>query len=320
MQLLYHSVCLEHDTGEHPENNRRMLALAEHFGLSEGPLVDGSPYLELIHPPEYIEMIRRVSAEGGAIDEDTRLSPGSYRAAVHAVGLTVEAARRGDFALVRPPGHHAHPGMASGFCLFNNVAIAAQHLVSQGKRVAIIDIDGHLGDGTEVAFYDTDEVLFWSLHQFPAFPYGGLADQIGDGQGRGYTINTPLPPGSADDIFLDALDHFLPIVEKFAPDVVAISAGFDTHEYDPILSLNCSYNAYYQTGKRLRERFPQVFAVLEGGYNVELLPRCVESFLAGINGEPMPYPVGMTQSGLRVWETYEINVYATLAYLRPYWG
>lgn len=320
MQLLYHPICLEHETGEHPENYRRMEALAQHFGLTDGPMIDGEPYLNLVHPPDYIASIREASLHGKAIDEDTVLSPGSFRAACHSVGLSIEAAKRGDFALVRPPGHHAHPELASGFCLFNNVAIATQYLVNEGKKVAIIDFDGHLGDGTEVIFYDTNEVLFWSLHQYPAWPYGGMADQIGEGEGKGYTINTPLPPGSGDDIYLDALDNFLPILEKFKPDVVAISAGFDSHEYDPILSLNFSYNAYYQTGKRLRERFSHIFAVLEGGYNAELLPRCVESFLAGINGEEAPYPVGMTQSGLRAWETYEINAYAALSYLRPYWG
>ncbi len=316
MNLLYNEIVNLHDTGMHPESKKRFDRLRP---LQETPTMNGRSYLKLVHSHDYIEKVKMSCQVGAYLDPDTITSEGSFKAASHAVGLAVKAAQGGDFALIRPPGHHAYQSRASGFCLFNNIAIATQYLVNQGKRVAIFDFDGHFGDGTCDIFYFTDDVLFWSIHQYPAFPGNGFIDEIGDGKGKGFSINVPLPPGSADDIFMDAVRHFLPILKEFQPDVVAVSAGFDAHQYDLLLDLRVSTNAFYEIGQLLRENFEQVFAVLEGGYNVLEMPKCLLSFLAGFNGEDLPHPEEPTQSGLRVWETYEINVYGALSALRPYW-
>ncbi|HRF38016.1 MAG TPA: histone deacetylase family protein, partial [Saprospiraceae bacterium] len=162
MKFLYNPIYLDHDTGMHPESMRRLQMFTN---LPETPLVDGSEYLHLVHTPRYIEKVRDACDLGGHLDADTVTSPGSFQAAIHAVGATIAASETGDFALVRPPGHHAYPNRASGFCLFNNVAIAAAKLRSEGKRVLIFDFDGHLGDGTSDMFYNDDQVMYWSIHQ-----------------------------------------------------------------------------------------------------------------------------------------------------------
>ena len=178
---------------------------------------------------------------------------------------------------------------------------------------------GHLGDGTSDIFYDTDQVLYWSMHQYPAFPGHGFVDEIGTGKGKGFTVNIPLPPGSADDILEGALQYFLPVVEQFQPDVVAVSAGFDAHQYDLLLDLKASANFFYKAGKEIRARFSHVFATLEGGYNVDEMPKCLYNFMAGVNEEPVPYPEDSTSSGMRVLETYEIYVNAIIANLKSHW-
>lgn len=316
MELIYNKIFLEHHTGDHPESARRLLPFA---GLPDAPLVNGEELLGLVHRSDYIEKVRDACREEMPFDADTVVSLRSFDVACHGVGAAVKASETNGFAIIRPPGHHAFPARASGFCLFNNIAVAVQNLVEQGNRVAIIDFDGHLGDGTSYIFYPTNQVLFMSLHQFPAFPGNGFVDEIGEGRGKGFTINVPLPPMSGDDIFMDAFNSFLPAVEQFSPDVVAVSAGFDAHQFDPLLELQLSTQVFHTIGRILGERFPRLFAVLEGGYNTEEMPRCLHNFVAGINGQAPEFPTSSTISGRRVWETYEIYMNAVMGHLKPYW-
>ncbi|HKK80494.1 MAG TPA: histone deacetylase [Phaeodactylibacter sp.] len=316
MNLIYDPIVLQHDTGIHPENARRFHVFDS---IPKIEVMDGAPFLPLVHNPGYIRRVKAACEYGKSLDGDTPTSPGSFEAARYAVGATIQAAETGGFALVRPPGHHAYPNRANGFCLFNNVAVATQKLVEEGKRVAIFDFDGHMGDGTSEIFYHTDQVLFWSIHQYPAYPGHGFVDEIGVGKGKGFNINVPLPPGSGDDILKETLDYFLPVIKQFQPDVLALSAGFDAHHRDMLLDLQASVNFYYKLGQRLREDFDNIFATLEGGYSVSDMPKCMYNFLAGMNGLEMPYYEPPTNSGMRVWETYEIYAHAVMGNLRHYW-
>jgi acetoin utilization deacetylase AcuC-like enzyme len=316
MKLLYHPVFLQHDTGMHPENPKRLKGFN---ALKTTEIIDGRPFLELVHTPRHIERIQQAYLSSSHLDPDTIITKDSYSTALKAVGATIMASQTHDFALVRPPGHHAYPNHSSGFCLFNNIAIATQRLVNEGKRVLLFDFDGHLGDGTSRIFYYTDQVLYWSIHQYPAFPGHGFINEIGESKGAGFTINVPVPPYSGDDIFMDAVDTILPVVEQFQPDVVAVSAGFDAYVYDILLDLNVSVNTFYKIGARLRDRFTNIFATLEGGYNIEALPKCVYNFLAGINGEKMPYEEKEIASSRSVWEEYEIRLHTLIRNLQPYW-
>ncbi len=316
MRIIYNKVFLEHHTGMHPESRKRLELFND---LLEVGLESGIEYLRLIHSRDYIRQVQDASRLSAHLDQDTITSPGSFEAACYAVGATVLAAEEGGFALVRPPGHHAYPHKASGFCLFNSVAIAAEKLAREGRRVLIFDFDGHLGDGTSDIFYDNDRVMYWSLHQYPAFPGHGFVDEIGIGKGKGFTVNVPLPPGCGDDIFMDAIKNFLPVAEQFQPDIVAVSAGFDAHLYDPLLDMKTTVGSYYQIGSLLRERFPKIFATLEGGYNIDVLRRCVYNFVAGINGALAPFTEEPTVSGMRVWETYDMYLHTGIGLLSKYW-
>lgn len=278
MRVLFNRKFLKHNINSMAEGGYR---LSQFTGKFEEEDFNGEQYVTLVHPESYKEKIRG-ACYGNELLAEVSLSPDSYEAALSAVGLSIMAAEQGDFAAVRPPGHHADRERYSGFCFFNNVAIAAQHLVNQGKRVFVFDFDGHHGDGTQSIFYDTDQVLYASIHQAFTFPFTGNPTETGSGKGLGYTLNVPVMPGAGDEAFLQALDSVIARAHLFEPDVVAVSAGFDGFSDDLLLGLQYSLKAFYECGFRLRRAFSQVFAVLEGGYHSQIL-ECTEAFVSGIN-------------------------------------
>ncbi len=284
-----------HDTGlGHPERRERLTALRE--GLSragldtrllrlEPPRAEREALLR-IHTAAHLSRVERGCAHGGYLEGDTPVVPASHEAALLAAGAAVEAVRGLSdgrwlraFCSVRPPGHHATQAVAMGFCLFDNVAVAAQAALDLGlaKRVAILDWDVHHGNGTQDIFWRRSDVLYASLHQFPFYPGTGALDETGEGEGAGFTVNCPLPQGSGDEDFLGAWEHRLrPAFERFGPDLVLISAGFDADARDPLGQLEVSAKGFAELSGRV-VRFAdeycqgRVVSGLEGGYDLEAL-------------------------------------------------
>jgi acetoin utilization deacetylase AcuC-like enzyme len=236
------------------------------------------------------------AAGGGRIDADTSAGASSWDAALLAAGAgldAVERLERGDgsaaFCVVRPPGHHATPGRAMGFCLLNNVAVTAAALADRGERVLVYDWDAHHGNGTQDAFYDDRRVLYVSAHQWPLYPGTGALDETGEGPGKGYTINLPLPPGTTGDVYLAAFDEVVaPAVERFDPTWVIVSAGFDAHRADPLTGLNLTAGDFADLTERLLGVAPagRVVAFLEGGYDLQALALSAGAFVATLAGLP----------------------------------
>lgn len=283
MKALFHKKFLEHNIDSDSEGAYRLLS---YMDVYESPYVSGEPYLDLIHSERYIHYIREACEHGDYVAE-VQLTPASYEAACLAAGLTIAASEQLDFAVVRPPGHHAGRERAAGFCFFNNIAIAAQKLVNEGKKVFIFDIDGHHGDGTQSIFYDSDRVLYISIHQHYAYPFTGFPDETGTGAGAGFNFNFPLISGSGDKDFLVAVDKAISLGRKFAPDIVAVSAGFDAYFKDKLLGLQVTQRAFYECAFRLRRAFPAIFAVLEGGYHDDI-KECIDNFIEGIHNGAKP--------------------------------
>lgn len=312
MNLIYNKIFLEHDTGMHPENAGRL-----QFFDKESKVENGEKYLELVYGKDYIELIKKASSNSEPLDPDTVTCSKSYEVACYAVGATVQASLSGDFALVRPPGHHATGNRAMGFCLFNNIAIAAQNLVNKGKKVFILDFDCHYGNGTADIFYDSNDVLYLSTHQFPFYPGNGSVDEIGSGKGKGFNIPTTLPTGAGDDVYLEAVKEFVLMVkDRFKPDVIGVSAGFDAHHLDPVGGLNFSLNSFYETGRLLRKNFKNIFAVLEGGYNPEWLTKGIIAFQDGVNGKDVKVEDDFTKTDDK--EEFEDNLEELKVNLKPY--
>jgi acetoin utilization deacetylase AcuC-like enzyme len=311
MQYFSHPLCLEHDPREglygHPEAPERLLAIeaamAERGWLGwerrEAPAASVED-LTRIHEPEHVERIRHLCEEGGgAIDIDTFAGPVSYEAALRAAGGACEMTRalvsgeaQAGFCAVRPPGHHAEPARAMGFCLFDNIAVAAALAIAElgVERVLIVDWDVHHGNGTAEAFRRRSDVLFASIHQGGIFPGTGALGDAGSGPGEGYTINLPVPAGSEEDVWLSLLEHVvLPAAAEFEPQLVLVSAGFDAHRDDPLAECRLDASSFAQMACQVRDAAARwgapVGAVLEGGYSLPALGESVVATLAAFGGE-----------------------------------
>lgn len=278
MNILFNSKFSEHNQGSEAEGAYR---IKQFPGKYEDSDFNGESFITLVHTEKYKKLIHDACMSYDTAAE-VELTPASYEAAISAIGLTVKASEQGDFAVVRPPGHHAGKERAAGFCLFNNIAIAAQKLVNEGKKVFIFDFDGHHGDGTQSIFYESDKVLYCSVHQMYAYPFSGFPEETGSGSGAGYTLNLPIVSGNGDKEFFEVLSKAISVAKNFGPDVVGVSAGFDAYEKDRLLGLKFTQKAYYECGLRLRRAFPNIFGVLEGGYHHDIM-ECVEAFVEGVN-------------------------------------
>ncbi|MDG2307398.1 MAG: histone deacetylase [Candidatus Binatia bacterium] len=325
----------EHDPGRgHPERPDRIAVLEDLLGSWSGPSLEritprlaAPDEIQTAHTESLFERIRETEGlERAQIDPDTATSARSYEVALLAAGGLLEVvdavadgATGNAFAFVRPPGHHATASQSMGFCLFNNVAVAAKHLRAVGfDRVAIVDFDLHHGNGTEAIFYDDPSVLYASLHQYPYYPGTGAADDLGSDAGKGFTVNVPFSAGVGDTGYLLAFDQILsPVLRQFQPDFLLVSAGFDCHRRDPLGGMQVTEEGVIGMTRRLLDVARdvcggKVAAVLEGGYDLDAIRSSAEAMLIEMATAPeAPEPVT---------EDADTDMLEPLKdILRPYW-
>ena len=304
--LYYTAEFLNHKTGRHFECPERLSACIEslHKRNGSGILREASvrkatrEEVQRVHDAALVESLEAMSRAGGGMpDSDTVVSAGSFDAALLAAGAAIDAAgavasggAQQALALVRPPGHHATRAQVMGFCLFNNVAIAARHLIEQVGlgRVAILDFDVHHGNGTQEAFYEDPRVMFVSFHRSPFYPGTGHSSETGAGAGEGFTVNVPLPYHTPAAQYLSLWNDVLrEKVLAFGPEAVLVSAGFDNYKYDPVGGLNFEVADFRKVGESILRLADaacggRVASVLEGGYDLDALPRSLEAYLEGL--------------------------------------
>ena len=301
--LVFHSAYLDHEMGpghpESPERLRSIHARLKSTGTLDrlipiNPELASREWIARVHTPSYIQHLESQAPTSGyaRLDADTALSPGSLNAAYLAAGgamTAVDAVMKHQvdqaFCAVRPPGHHAEADQAMGFCFFNNVAIATKYVQYHYRlsRVLIVDWDVHHGNGTQHTFYEDPSVLFFSTHQYPHYPGTGRASESGSGKGKGMTINVPMSAGEGDDEYREVFQSMLvPAADKFKPDFVIISAGFDAHRDDPLASMNLTEEGYGSLTEIVltiakRHASGRLISCLEGGYHLKALASSVES-------------------------------------------
>jgi acetoin utilization deacetylase AcuC-like enzyme len=315
--LISDPLMIAHDPGPgHPERPARLASLLE--DAATHPVAGVEPLtprpatraeITRIHDPAYVDAILALAGQTAQIDEDTAISPRSIEAALLAAGGAVSAVdalydgvAENAFVWARPPGHHAEVGAAMGFCLFNNVAIAAEAARTRGaERVLILDWDVHHGNGTQHMFEHRRDVLTMSAHQYPHYPGTGAADEIGIGAGAGYAINCALPAGQGDADYGAAFESiFLPIADAYRPDLVIVSAGFDAHRADPLGDMNVTergFAAMCTAARRLAEAHAggRLILVLEGGYDLAGLSGSARGCLEVLTGANEEFPQGASR-------------------------
>lgn len=317
--IVYHEDFLRHETGEHPERKERLIAtmelLEETGALKEltciAPKKAITGQIEYVHDASYVEEVRmRCQSGGGMLDLDTVLSQDSYEVALRASGGVLSAVDtvmdelKSVFALIRPPGHHAEASHGMGFCIFNNVAIATRYAQKQHKlkRILIVDWDVHHGNGSQDIFYDDASVLYFSIHQSPFYPGTGSVDEIGADDGKGFTVNVPLPGGIGDAGYTYVFNEILiPIALEFRPELILISAGQDAHFADPIGGMSLTAKGFGRLASIVKSIANstcegRIVAALEGGYDLTALSYSVLSILNSLGDlsmgikEPMAAP------------------------------
>ncbi|MGB0385415.1 MAG: histone deacetylase [Ardenticatenaceae bacterium] len=311
----YDDIFLKHKLERHPERPARLQAirrLLNENGMMDEiqwravPSVEAEQVLAVHHEPHW-QLVEQLSRQGGGrIDMDTYVNAFSFDAACRAAGATVSAAEAVlhgadlSVAFVRPPGHHATATHAMGFCLFNNVAIAARDMIQRHglERVLILDWDVHHGNGTHDIFYDDPSVFFISTHQYPLYPGTGHWEEQGEGDGVGSTLNIPLREGVGDAGYLLIFEQLIePTIAAFKPELILLSAGFDAHWRDPLASINLTVQGYHSMATRLRQAAASVGApvavVLEGGYDLDAIAHGMSATITGLLGRPLPLdPLG----------------------------